>query len=73
MVTSMDSYDYFYLITIFYLSALLQLLQVPILGQHYDTFDVLKKTMQDWEVHEKFHYEISHKHVGRSIPLRNKG
>ena len=44
-----------------------QLLPIPVLGQHFPTFDALKKNMQDWAVRSKFHYEISHKDTTRVI------
>jgi len=43
------------------MSGLSQLLPLPVLGQHFPTWNALKKNVQAWAVQEKFHFKITHK------------
>ena len=49
------------------MSALVDLRQAPVLGQHYSSFDDLKKVLQDWSVREKFSYRVSKRDSTRGI------
>ena len=49
------------------MSALVDLRQAPVLGQHYSSFNDLKKVLQDWSVREKFSYGVSKQDSTRGI------
>ena len=49
------------------MSALSQLLPVPVLNQRFATWKALKKNIQDWSVREKFHFEVTHKDKDRVL------